>query len=268
MEERVLKQYLIEGKSLREIGKLVGVSYKTISYYVKKFNLHEYQNYPKLQYNEEFFHKIDTKEKAYILGFLLGDCSLSDEQLEISVALKDREVVEFIAEKLQAKTRYYNRLDVDKKQFPKARVTICNKLIIRDLKRLFGGTSKEDRHIPIIPPKLEKYLLKGFFDADGCITWGRRKDRDRLWHKVSFTSQYKMLVGIQNILLKNGIPSAIRPKSKEKCFIIEFANRGAIVKFLDFIYNDDFVVLKRKYEKATALRLELGEFGGSLNSHQ
>ena len=121
------------------------------------------------------------------------------------------------------------------------------------------------RHIPFVSPKYERYLLQGFFDAEGCITWGRRKDRNRIWQKISFTSQYKMLEGIQNILYKKGIASKIKPKSdSSKCFVIEFANKNDVLAFLDIIYpNDEFIVLKRKYKNAQALRLELGEFGES-----
>ena len=46
--------------------------------------------------------------------------------------------------------------------------------------------------------------------------------------------------------------------------MLEFANREDVLKFLNFIYpNDSFIILKRKYNKAKALRLELGEFGES-----
>ena len=133
------------------------------------------------------------------------------------------------------------------------------------MKMLFGGTSKDSRHIPVIPQKLEMYLLQGFFDAEGCITWGKRKDRNRVWHKVSFTSKYKMLEGIQNILYKNGIPTKLKPKSDgSDCFVIEFSSKNAVLDFLNIVYSDkDFIVLKRKYKNAQALRLELGEFGES-----
>ena len=48
---------------------------------------------------------------------------------------------------------------------------------------------------------------------------------------------------------------------EKDCFVIEFANRIDVLKFLNYIYQDDFVVLKRKYLKYKALRLELEENG-------
>jgi len=133
---------------------------------------------------------------------------------------------------------------------------------VQDIIRLSGGKLKQDRHIPIISPKLENYLVQGFFDAEGTITWGHRKDRNRIWHKVAFTSQLRILEGIQNILIKNGIPTKIRPKSDNNCYVMEIANKEMVLKLMEYIYQDNgFIILKRKYQNYQTLRLELGEIG-------
>ena len=75
-----------------------------------------------------------------------------------------------------------------------------------------------------------------------------------------------LLEGVQQHLFNIGITTKLRPKSNENCYIIEFANKKDVLKFLDYIYPDnDFIILKRKYLKAKALRLELEEFGGTTN---
>lgn len=263
MEKEMLKNYLQEGLTNREIAKLTGKGKSTVGYWVSKHNLNEYLKYKKPEYSDlDYFNKIDTKEKAYILGFILGDGCLNNDSLEVAIALGDIEILEFIQSELNCNIQISNVLNKKKKQYPSARVNIGNQTIIRDLKRLFGGCLKEDRHIPFISPKLETYLLQGFFDAEGCITWGRRKDRNRIWQKVSFTSQYKMLEGIQNILYKKGITTRLKPKSNDNCYVIEFSAKEDVLKFLNIIYpSDNFIILKRKYNNAQALRLELGEFG-------
>lgn len=263
MEEKILKNYLEDGLTTREIGRKVGKHESTVSYWINKYNLNESAKYKKPQYNDvNYFNKIDTKEKAYILGFALGDGCLNNKSLSIRIALKDIEILEFIQSELNCNIQTSNTLNKKKRIFPHASVKIGNKALVKDLNRLFGGQLKEDRHIPFISPKLERYLLQGFFDAEGCITWGRRKDRNRIWQKISFTSQYRMLEGIQNILYKNGIATKLKPKSNDNCYIIEFTAKDSVLKFLDIIYpNDNFIVLNRKYKNAQALRLELGEFG-------
>lgn len=264
MNKQQLIQYLDKGMTNREIAKIVGKGKSTVSYWVRQWGLQEHLKYKKPVYKDKhFFSKINTKEKAYILGFILGDGYLTDEILEVSIALDDKAVLDFIQECLGGNIRTSKVLNKKKKRYPSAHMNIGQPTMLKDLKKLFGGYEKEDRNLPIISPNLNRYLLQGFFDAEGCITWGRRKDRNRLWHKFSFTSQLSMLEGVQNILLDYGIATKIRPKSNgDKCFVMENAARDTVVKFLDIIYPDDkFIVLQRKYKKAHALRLELGEFG-------
>ena len=128
--------------------------------------------------------------------------------------------------------------------------------------KFVGNRKKEFRNIPIISNEFTKYLVLGFFDGDGCITWGRRKDRNRIWQNISFTSSYFLLESIQKILLKIGISSSIKPKGTEKCFVLKISSKKDVLKFCEWIYSDeDFIILKRKFDVFRALRLELGEFG-------
>jgi len=262
MNKNELESYLLQGLTTRQISKIVGLNHRTVGYWINKFDLKDKMKYKKPTYDENFFKKINTPEKAYILGFILGDGSISNKDVCINVCLDDREIIDFIQSCIGGNIRIYNTINKETHQYPSASINIGNKVIINSIKTKSGGNLKQDRHIPIISEILEPYLLLGFFDAEGCITWGRRKDRNRIWHKISFTSQFKMLDGIQKILLKNGITTSIKPKGTEKCYVLEFANKKDVLKFLDLIYNDEnFVILKRKYNKALALRLELGEFG-------
>lgn len=263
MNKEILEMYLKQGLSIRQIAPLVGKGKSTVSYWIHKHNLQELQKYKKPEYNNtNYFHKIENYKQAYILGFILGDGYIGNNNIQISIAIADKEINEFIKSELGCNIQNSYKLDKTKRIFPSSSISIGNSSLVNDLKMLAGGTNKEQRHIPVIKKELEPYLLLGFFDAEGCITWGRRKDRNRVWQKISFTSSYKMLEGIQKILLKNEISTAIKPKSKENCFVMEFAAKDTVLKFLDLIYpNDEFIILKRKYIKAQALRLELGEFG-------
>lgn len=259
MNKELLEQYLKEGKSTRKIAELMGVHHNTVSYWIKKYNLNDKSKFKKTDNYK--FGKIDSKEKAYLLGFILADSHISDNNsVEISVSMQDKEVVEYLSRILNSNVSYDNIMDKKAKRFPRAR-TVKK---IEDITKFIGGRRKEERHFPIVNKKYAKYLLQGLFDADGCITWGVRKDKKRLWHKICITSQLNILIGVQNFLNKTlGISTVVRPKGSEKCYIIEFANKEDVIKFLNYIYSDDYIVLKRKYFKSNALRLELGEFGES-----
>ena len=251
--------YTIHGYSNRELEQVFNLTKSTISYQQRKYGLN---NLTKCKKKPVFsFDKIDTPEKAYALGFILADgCIEQNDIVEVSVALKDKEVIDFISNTINSSVFVDNTYDKKQRRFPKART---NKKI-KDITKFTSGRAKADRHYPRIKKDLERYLLLGLFDADGCITWGIRKDRNRIWQKVSFTSQLHLLEGVQQHLFNIGITTKLRPKNKEKCYIIEFANKKDVLKFLDYIYpNDDFIILQRKYLKAQALRLELEEFGGT-----
>lgn len=257
MDKKILKLHLDNGLTNREIGEKLGYSKSNVNYWIQKHELTHNQSFYKL---ESFnFNKIDSKEKAYALGFILADADISNSCVDLQVAIKDKEVLDFISSVINSRIKINNKLVKEKRIFPNARTSKK----IKDIHKYLGGEKKDQRNYPRVPKQFEIYLLRGLFDADGCITWGRRKDRNRLWQKISFTSSLSILSGVQQYILKHmDISTAVRPKSKENCYILEFSNKKDVLKFLDILYSDnDFIVLKRKYSKYQALRLELGEFG-------
>ena len=262
MDKNFLEECLKKGMSTRDIEKICGKDHRKISYWINKYNLQNLSNYSKEKNYK--FEKIDTKEKAYTLGFILADGSINSTNTEISVSLYDKKVVEFISSVIGGHIRYDHTLNKQTRRFPRAR--LIKKIV--DITKFTGGLLKKDRHYPRVRDDLERYLIQGVFDSDGCLTWGIRKDRNRIWQKICFTSQLKILEGVQQYLLKNlSISTVIRPKSKENCFVLEFANLHDVLKFCEHIYpNEDFIILNRKYLTYKALRLELEENGESNRS--
>lgn len=212
-----------------------------------------------MKYNISYkIQKIDSKAKAYILGFICCNSSISNSRVEVSIEKQDREVLDYISKEIDCDVFVYNTFDAKARRFPRA---CCSKKI-PDIKAFVGGEKKADRHLPIVSKQLNRYLLLGAFDADGCLTWGRRKDRNRIWQKISFTTSLNIAICIQQLLIKEvNISTVVRPKTSCNCYVVEFSNKKDVLKFIDYIYPDDFVVLKRKYLKAKALRLELEENG-------
>lgn len=217
--------------------------------------------YKKPIYKEDYFSVIDTKEKAYILGYTLADGYINNNTIEYGCCINDKEILTFISSEIGGHVREDHYFDKKTRRFPRARLSIGNKILVKDINKLSGGI-KNDRTFPRIKKELEPYMLLGFFDGDGCLTWGQKKDRNRLWHKVSFTGSYKLLFAIQKLLVKLGISSALRPKGTENCFVLDLFSKKDVLQILSYMYGKkDLIVLHRKFNKYNALRLELGEFG-------
>lgn len=254
ISRELLENFLKEGKTTREIGLILGVANTTISRYIRNYGLNNLYKKPK--YLPYHLTKIDSKEVAYMLGFIIADSSINNEVVEISVAIKDSELIELFSLLLGINPRKDLTLIPEKGRFP--RIRLVRK--ITGINKFIGGDKKRYRNVPIIQRDLEVYLIRGIFDADGSITWGYRKDRNRTWHKVSFTSSLGILTSVQKVLYKIGISTIVRPKTNEDCYVLEFANKEDILKFYDYLYADkSFIPLKRKFDNYNALRLELGE---------
>lgn len=257
MDKKFLEECLKKGMSTRDIEKICDKKRSTILYWINKYGLKDNMKFQKKDNYK--FEKIDSPEKAYTLGFILADAAITQNNTEISVSIKDRCVCDYISKLIDGNVTTSTYFNKKTRRFPRARLIKR----ITDITKFTGGYSKKDRHYPRVREDLERYLILGLFDSDGCITWGRRKDKNRIWQKISFTSQLKILEGVQQYLIKKlNISTVVRPKSKENCYILEFANREDVLKFCEHIYpNEDFIILNRKYLKYKALRLELEENG-------
>lgn len=274
MDKIELKKYLENDLSYRKIASICKCSPKKIEYWVNKYKLKSCSKFNigyRKDINHQYFKKIDSNEKAYILGFFLGDGYISvKNDVSLGVALNDKEIIEKINNTLP----WDNEIKVDKtfdkktRRYPRVRYCFRSGGIGKDLIKHYGNRLASERNTPRISRKYENYMLSGFFDADGCITWGYRKDRNKLWHKVSFTASLSILIGIQKILLKNDISTIVKPKKNKNVYIIEFANKRDIIKFYNLLPKDS-IRLNRKVKKFNqlinvinaSLRPESDEFG-------
>lgn len=261
MDKKVLKELLEKGKTHREIAKITGFSKSNVGYWILKYNLNKISCNSK---NEilptNFLSPIDTKEKAYLVGFILGDGYISDEEhVEITQAIANEEVIKFLSEVVNGKVKENRIFDRKKRVFP--HVSVIKK--IPKIKMVLGGRLKPERHFPRVKEELMPYLVRGLFDTDGCFSFGVRKDRYRLWVKIQFTHHLKCLTGLQKFLLdKLNIASSVRIKSKERCYILDFNSIKNVLSFLSWLYQDtSFIPLKHKYNKFKAVRLKLEELG-------
>lgn len=262
IEVNEFKGLISEGMSIRAIARLKELDHNRLTKFAKINNIPS--SFTRPEYKEDYFEKINTPAKAYLLGFMLGDgCLQNNGRFSIGVALRERETLYLMQSEFNCNVKEYYKTNRDTKSFPRARVSIKNKKIHKDLHKLFGGFKKEDRHIPIVSNGLKKYLLLGFFDAEGCVTFGMRKDRNRLWKKIQFTSQYKLLIGIQKILANFCVASSIHPKGNEKCFVL-YVQTAYTFDLARILNISNFPALKRKQDKLEALlRLESDENGGN-----
>lgn len=178
-----LKQDYALGYSQVKIAKKFEVSEDVIRRWMKENNIATRTR--KWQLDEEYFHVIDSNEKAYWLGFLSADGYVHQERGELQFELQesDKLQVQKLANALKCnKPLMEIHPSMNGKTYIHWRFTIrCRKLI--DKLQDYGITQRKSLTFePInIPIEYIPYWIIGYMDGDGCIF----ESKGRI--KISFT---------------------------------------------------------------------------------
>jgi len=224
------------------------------------------------KYKLHLFDKINTKEEAYLIGYMLGDGGFQrgtyKRKHRMFICSSDEYIIEYFKKKFQPKNSINRHIPVNE-QRPEikstrhsSRMTFSSKFTPTFKKFGILGL-KEDRTYHNIPKKYMRHFLLGLIDADGFITWGKRKDRDRLWTTFGITHpSLKMLEKLQRFLLEElEIPTSINPKGKENCYVLRTGSLRMVERIIDYIYEDKpEMYIKRKYKNCIDFKNEFKNY--------
>lgn len=214
----------------------------------------------------DYFSKIDTPTKAYLLGFYAADGCIfkhgKNTGIKISVAEKDVEIIKLYIKEIYPDANI--NISSRRKQIIKGKeytvspmVTfkvICNE-IGEDLVKLGIGYRKTelDYSLPNISENLIHHFIRGYFDGDGhvIVFKGIRKTgrgvgqsyTNRRFEIVSNNS--KILLDISEYFKKFDIDIKLKVH-KTNYFCIETSSAVQIGKIYDILYSDAENFLKRK----------------------
>ena len=208
------------------------------------------------KFNDGFFEKINTKEKAYWLGFIYADGyivyneDIGNYELGIELHEKDAYILNSLNKlfgnkhiiKFREREISFNRYEYISKI---ASLRIYSKKVCDDLIANGIVTNKtKSLTYPIVDNDVFFHFLRGFFDGDGCLY------NNINGHKfIHFTNSNDIFLKyISNVLLKYDINSKVY-KEKDKKFRLVL-NKYHSEKLLNYLYKDsDELKLVRKYHK-------------------
>lgn len=211
----------------------------------------------KYSLNENYFENIDSNNKAYVLGFIYADGSVSNRYLSIGLSAKDVEILYFIKNELNYGGEIYNHHkkmnDKEYKIF-----SVSSKKIVNDLIKLGVIKNKTylSKELPIYDKKYVGAFLRGLFDGDGSIYCN---NRDLLEYTVAFSGNLSVLTQVKSILTDFNISSSKirhRHNNDESC-MLEIRGNINIEKFYVLLYGNAEFYLKRKKEKFDDFNLML-----------
>lgn len=171
----IIHLYTVQHMSVTKISNFYNVNSSVITRVLKenKIEIRDNNSYKSKKIDEDFFHNIDTQEKAYILGFFFADGCLTKKGT-FGIKIKDKELLERIKQELKSDHKIIeckpNKGSYSQEDSIYYGLYFTNKKIEKDLKELGVDSNKTSTcSFPIIPKELERHFIRGFFDGDGSV---------------------------------------------------------------------------------------------------
>ena len=233
----------------------------------------------KYNINDDYFEKIDTEPKAYILGLMYADgCVYSSKgqtkRAKIDLKSDDKYLLEEIAKEMNnenpIRTNTYYRKEYFSNQdktyefvHDMSRLWMNSNKIVDDLINA-GCMSKKtyDLKFPtakIVPDNLINHFIRGYFDGDGCISYSARKSNhgERLHFSITFTGTYDLVSGIKRLLNENccNFVGDIRSRYNNGVnnYTLTICGNDILLKICKYMYENSTIKLNRKYDKYNLL---------------
>jgi len=237
----------MEKSKLTLVAEEFGVNEKTVRNILRERGIkstpRELRN-KKYDFDLDYFKNIDSKEKAYMLGFVYGDGAVKKDQLAIEIATKDEEVLEMFRGFVGSNSPPIKRRVRERKGTTTCSSTLhlCGHKFVEPLIKLglLGSKSKTIR-FPDVYYKFD--FLRGLSDSDGCVRVDK-KNRG-YW---SIISSIEMCKDIENVLLTHDIESRVINTQYDGLGRVVITKKSEIIKLRSYLYGKDCVCLERKMD--------------------
>lgn len=253
-QKRILELYA-NGCGCAKIGSMLNLGSRTpIERFLKERGIKLTNKYPRIySHNANYFHSIDTEEKAYWLGFLYADGNVHRTTIKITLGEKDKNhLVKFNEALNNSNPISINTQNAWGKEVKTANAIInCTKMC-QDLISL-GCVPKKSLVLKFptveqVPKALQIPFIRGYVDGDGSINVTNGK-----WWAVSMVGTYNMMSNIKQIL---GVEVKILKEKRSKCvYELSFGGNLQVLEKLEVLYANSRVYLDRKYELYKSLKL-------------
>jgi len=250
-EKEIIKLYN-SGISSPKIVNILNFTKRTILNILKRNGIERRTNIrnKKYEFNENYFEKIDSNEKAYFLGLIVSDGNIFKNTITISLQEGDQYILKYFMQKLLHEGKIYNIKDNRKDSYKNKRVLrLYSQQMGKDLAKYGVIEAKSHKsYFPDIPEKFYSHFIRGVFDGDGSICCNNKTI------KFSITGNIDLIQKIQEILIKecNLNKTKLYNSPKHPKNIVTMQNHIARIYYnlYNYLYkNSDNIYLKRKKEK-------------------
>lgn len=214
--------------------------------------------YRKYTLDVDYFKSIDSREKAYWLGFLYADGNISIRyyndniraiKLEFSLQQEDTYALENFKNNIQTdipiKTK---KTKLNDREYISSRLVINNTEFCKNLINLGCIPNKtfslEFPNELILKKDFYPDFIRGYFDGDGCVYVDKNNQI-----LINLLGTENMLLNIKKILDENGIHTDSEVKKHNNIYTFSFHGNNNGFNFFKYIYYYETFCLLRKKEK-------------------
>ena len=250
-----------QGMTITDIARQEKAASKTVSKYLKQHSVKlktrsELQR--KYPVKEDYFSIINTKEKAYWLGFIYADGCIYKNALKLTISKRDKEHLEKLKNVLSPSR---NLTEYKSKYSPTPLVVleIKSKQLVQDLARQGVVPNKTFliNKLPNIHCQFISSFIRGYFDGDGSITIRRAKDNHKGTLCIHLLGNKPFLEEIKNIFNILGCSNTklclAKRKTNNQTYQYSKGGNLQVYKIYKYLYKDATVYLERKFSKFKSL---------------
>lgn len=196
----------------------------------------------------DFFDVIDNEEKAYWLGFITADGSVSPKGvLSIKLSRLDKPHLE----KLRTALSYEGEIQDSMTEawgwvYPNSRLAITHTGLVQALNRLGVIPNKSTRETPCteVPQDLMFHYWRGMFDGDGHISPGKTEKGKPHW-EIGLTGSDEIVTAFRDFIVPGKVTPSVRPNGS--IFRVAFHGTASSQAAIRKLYTGASLYLDRKY---------------------
>lgn len=256
----ICKDYIHTTLSQKKIGIKYAVSRSTIIRILNEYNIpfrerdkiNPSKTRKLINCDENYFDNIDSADKAYWLGFILGDSYFVKDGSTFQLELhhEDVEILEKLKECLNSdhKITFRSRLIKETGNLRKScSLSISRKKIYDDLIKN-GIPIAKSKYCTIptsIPKEFIRDFIRGIFCSDGC--WYFSSDGGVTFEICSSVKSF--LEEIQNVLIIECDLQKTKITSNKRgtCFELRYNGNKQCLRIFKYLYDNSNIKLMRKY---------------------
>lgn len=267
----LIDQYCNKLRTVISIAKECGVGREEIRSALRKLNVEPNyetmrQGSKKHDYDESVFDVIDTEEKAYWAGFIMGDGQIEEYKrsradgsiyinyrLNLNLKYSDANHLQKFLDFLNCTTKKIKKVNV---KMPSGNIAEVGNIRIssRPLslalinKGIIPRKSLNEPEPSGIPEHLVRHFIRGLLDADGHIS------------DINKTSPYAEICDGKILMnwVKKYYPY-LNSKEDKYCsgLYYVYANKKNVLNFLNSLYENSTIYLERKYQRYLSMKLKI-----------